>query len=91
VDAVWILSITINDYHTKMFTKGKTNAPSLFSFSVINFECVIFKKKTMAGLNSKIIDFSRELEKKGDELKSMVRGLERLADEVKELEKEKKE
>ena len=45
----------------------------------------------MADLNSKIIDFSRELEKKGDELKSMVRGLERLADEVKELEKEKKE
>jgi len=45
----------------------------------------------MADLNAKISDFSRELERKGDELKSMAKDLERLADEVKELEKEKKE
>lgn len=45
----------------------------------------------MADLKAKINDFSRELERRGDELKSMAKDLERLADEVKELEKEKKE
>lgn len=43
----------------------------------------------MANLSVRISDFSRELERKGDELKSMARDLERLADEAKEIEKSK--
>jgi len=45
----------------------------------------------MADLNSKIGDFARELERKGEELRDMAKNLERLADEVKVIEKEKKE